>query len=136
MERHAGSVRVRVVDDSVPCRGAVCDVVRATPGFELAGEVGSGEEAVELAARVEPDLVLLDIRMDGISGFDTAERLRIERPEAVVVLASAWVEEAAAGAGRCGAAAVVHKRDISPAVLEELWALHGAGLVPAPAQAS
>jgi DNA-binding NarL/FixJ family response regulator len=136
MERHAGSVLVLVVDDSVPCRAAVCDVVRATPGFVLVGDVGSGEEAIVLAARVAPDLVLLDIRMDGISGFETAKRLRFERPEAVVVLASAWVEEAAAGAGRCGAAAVVHKRDLSPAVLEELWELHGSAVVPAPAAAS
>ena len=136
MERQAGAVRVLVVDDSVPCRGAVCDVVRATEGFELAGEVGSGEEAVELALRVEPHLVLLDIRMDGISGFETAERLRERRPEAVVVLASAWVGEAAAGAERCGAAAVVYKRDLSPAVLQELWERHGAGLVPAPGPAS
>src|SRR5215472_6650624 len=128
MERHGGSVRVLVVDDSVPCRAAVCDVVRATDGFELVGEVGSGEEAVELAQRVAPDLVLLDIRMDGISGFETAERLRALRPDAIVVLASGWVEEAAAGAERCGAAAVVHKRDVSPAVLEELWERHGAGL--------
>ena len=58
-------MRVVVVDDSVPCRRAASDVVRLSEGFELSGVACSGAEAVALAEKLEPDLVLLDIRMRG-----------------------------------------------------------------------
>ena len=118
-------MRVLVVDDSVPCRRAVCDVVRAAEGFALAGSASSGEEALALVERLDPDLVLLDVRMDGMNGFDAARRIRELRPATVVVLVSAWAEAAAATADRSGAAATLHKRDLKPAVLGELWESYG-----------
>jgi chemotaxis response regulator CheB len=118
-------VRVLVVDDNVPCRRAACDVVRAAAGFDLAGAARSGEEAVELAVLLQPDLVLLDIRMDGINGFEASRRILALQPETVVVLVSAWADEAAAGGERSGAAATLHKRDLKPAVLGDLWDRYG-----------
>jgi DNA-binding NarL/FixJ family response regulator len=124
-------VRVVVVDDSVHCRRAASDVVRLSVGFELSGVAGSGAEAIVLTGKVEPDLVLLDIRMREMSGFEAARRILELRPQTVVVLVSAWADESIAGAvERCGAAAMLHKRDLKPAVLGELWSLHGPALVP------
>ena len=119
-------VRVVVVDDSVPCRRAASDVVRLSDGFELSGVACSGAEAIALTEKVEPDLVLLDIRMREMNGFEATRRILELRPETVVVLVSAWAEESIAGAAeRCGAAAMVHKHDLKPAVLGELWSRHG-----------
>ena len=118
-------VRVLVVDDNVPCRRAACDVVRAAPGFELAGAARSGEEAVELAVLLQPDLVLLDIRMDGMNGFEASRRICGLQPETVVVLVSAWADEAVVNCGSSGAAATLHKRDLKPAVLGDLWDRYG-----------
>jgi chemotaxis response regulator CheB len=123
-------VRVLVVDDSVPCRRAASDVVRVADGFELSGAARSGAEAVAMTERLQPDLVLLDVRMSGMNGFETARQILHRRPETVVVLVSAWAKETlGTGARACGAVAALHKRDLKPAVLNELWAAHG----PAPA---
>ena len=119
-------VRVLVVDDSVPCRRAASDVVRVADGFELTGAARSGAEAVALTEWLQPDLVLLDVRMNGMNGFETARQILRRRPETVVVLVSAWAEETlGTGARGCGAVAALHKRDLKPTVLDELWAEHG-----------
>ena len=119
-------VSVVVVDDSADCRRAAADVVRVAEGFELAGAARSGAEAVALTERLQPDLVLLDIRMREMNGYEAARQILELRPETVVVLVSAWAEESIAGAAaRCGAAAMLHKRDLKPTVLGELWSRHG-----------
>jgi len=119
-------VRVLVVDDSVPCRRAASDVVRTTDGFELTGAARSGSEAVLMTERLAPDLVLLDVRMNGMSGFEAAREILRLRPATVVVLVSAWGEETlGSGARGCGAVATLRKRDLRPTVLNELWAEHG-----------
>jgi len=122
-------VRVLVVDDNVPCRRAAAAVVRRADGFELSGTARSGEEAVRLSERLEPDLVLLDVRMREMNGIEATQRILALRPETVVVLVSAWPQETTSGAAaRCGAAAALPKHDLKPRVLGELWARHGHAL--------
>lgn len=123
-------VRVLVVDDSEPCRRAASDVVGVTDGFELSGSARSGAEAVVMTEKLEPDLVLLDVRMNGMNGYEAACQILERRPETVIVLVSAWADEALGSSARgCGAAATLHKRDLKPAVLCELWGRHGPALV-------
>ena len=55
----------------------------ATPGFVAVGEASSGEEALQLSSELEPDLVLVDVRMPGMDGIETARRLAATRPETV-----------------------------------------------------
>jgi DNA-binding NarL/FixJ family response regulator len=118
--------RVLVVDDSEQYLRAAAEVVRRTPGFKLAGVAGCGAEAVELNAALAPDLVLLDIRMQGIDGVETTRRMRAARPDVVVFLVSAWSgRDLPADAHHCGAAAILQKRDLGPATLVELWRAHG-----------
>jgi DNA-binding NarL/FixJ family response regulator len=120
------TVRVVTVDDQPVFRRAAQLVIDATAGFELAGEAASGEEGLTVVEALRPDLVLLDVRMPGIDGAETARRLATDRPEVVTVLVS--VHEAdAAGASSCGAVARVAKRDFSPSLLRELWSVHGPG---------
>ena len=118
------AVRVVTVDDQAVFRRAAEVVIDATPGFELAGEAGSGDEGLEVVERVRPDLVLLDVRMPGIDGVETARRLTASGTEAVVVLITAQEPPEAPGASSCGAARVVSKRRFGPALLRELWADH------------
>jgi two-component system, NarL family, invasion response regulator UvrY len=115
---------VLTVDDQAVFRRAAELVIDASPGFELAGEAGSGEEGLALAERLRPDLVLIDVRMPGMNGVETARRLAADRPEAVVVLISAQEPSMAPGASGCGAVALVAKRDFGPSLLHELWAAH------------
>src|SRR3954463_14963758 len=81
-----GAVRVLIVDDSAPFRDVLREVVEATPGMVHAGEAASGEAAVEAAQRLDPQLVIIDKRMPGLGGFETARRIRAGHPGAVIVL--------------------------------------------------
>src|SRR4051794_12050305 len=65
-------IRVLVVDDHEHVRTAVGDVVDSTDGFELAGCVASGEEALACLERERADLVLMDVRMPGLGGIEAA----------------------------------------------------------------
>lgn len=116
-------VSVLVVDDQRPFRIAARAVVGATGGFAMVGEASSGEEAVEKAVELRPDLVLMDINMDGISGIEATRRIIEARPEAAVILLSTYSEnDLPADARTCGAIAYVHKEQFGPDVLEQVWA--------------
>src|SRR3954451_22651860 len=122
-------VGVLVVDDQVVFRQAAHEVIDATDDFELLGEAASGAHALVAVAELEPDLVLLDVRMPGMDGIETATRLHAEHPAAVLVLIT--IEEAPnlpAGMASCGAAELVRKQDFCPALLRRVWAAHGASL--------
>src|SRR3954454_23340081 len=82
-------VGVVSVDDQALFRGAVRAVVDATPGFTFLGEAARGEDGVSLAAQLHPDLMLVDVRMPGISGLETSDRLARLSPRPFVVLVSA-----------------------------------------------
>lgn len=111
-----------IADDSAPYRRAASDVVRGARGFELTGVARSGGEAVELTEKLDPDLVLIDVRMPGMNGIEAARAIAAAHPDTVVVLVSAWVDvDLPASAASCGAAATLRKRDLKPQVLADLW---------------
>jgi DNA-binding NarL/FixJ family response regulator len=122
-----GVVSVLIVDDSPAYLGALRDVVVAAEGFDVVAEAGSGEEAVELAAGCDPDLVLMDVRLPGIGGIEAGARIRARRPGTVMVLLSSGDEDSLPGRATAVAAATLDKRLLSPATLAELWSAHGGG---------
>ena len=119
------AVRVVTVDDQAVFRRAAEVVIDASPGFELVGEAESGDEGLAVVERLRPNLVLLDVRMPGMDGVETARRLAASRPEVVVVLITVQEPPEAPGASTCGAVRVVSKRQFGPALLRELWSNHG-----------
>ena len=123
-------VGVMTVDDHAVFRQAAREVIEATDGFEYLGEAGSGEEALALAGELDPDLVLVDVRMPGIDGFETARRLSVAHPASTVVLIStARPEEHPSRVDLFGAAAFVRKEDFGPTLLRRLWVDHGRRLL-------
>ena len=79
-------VGVVVVDDQLVFRQVAHEVIDATEDFELLGEASSGAHALAAVDELDPDLVLLDVRMPGMDGIETAARLHERHPESVVVL--------------------------------------------------
>jgi DNA-binding NarL/FixJ family response regulator len=124
-EPSSATVRVLTVDDQAVFRRAVGDLLAATPGFEEVGQAASGSEALELAEVLHPDLVLLDVRMDGMDGLETARRLLASDCRAVVVLISLNDVPEAESAVAGGVAAHVRKQHLSTRTLRELWTAHG-----------
>lgn len=115
-------VTVLTVDDQRIFLRTARSLIAATPGFEQVGEAASGEEALELAAELRPDLVLVDMRMPGMDGVETARRLAEADPQATVVLISLEeVPQLSAAVARAGVAGYIRKQDLSTRGLAELW---------------
>jgi two-component system, NarL family, invasion response regulator UvrY len=119
------SVRVLTVDDHAAFREAARALISATDGFESVGEVATGEEGVAAARRLQPDLVLMDVHLPDIDGYEAARRIEPVDPGAVIVLVSA-ADDALQGdiPARCGASAFVRKEDLRPTLIQQLWARH------------
>lgn len=78
---------VLIVDDHAAFRERARALLQ-DDGFEVVGEAGDGDAAVEAARRLRPQIVLLDVRLPGIDGFDVAERLAAGPDPPTVVLIS------------------------------------------------
>ena len=115
-------VRVLVVDDQAIIRDATRLLLEATPDFRPVGEVASGAEALAAIERLDPDLVLLDVRMPEMDGIETAERIRRTRGRPVVVLMSS--DETADPHECASAAAFLPKQRLRAAALRQLWERH------------
>ena len=117
-------MRVLIVDDQEPFRLAARMVVDATDGFEVIGEVETGEASVEAAKELDPDLVLMDVNLPGINGLDATRQILVAdgTHRVVILLLSTYEEEEyAPKAAECGAAAYIPKSSFSPDRLAEAW---------------
>lgn len=85
-------MRILIVDDHTLVRDGVASLV-STWGHEVVGLAGSEDEAVEQALLVEPDLVLMDIRMPGGSGLAATARIKVARPAIAIVMLTVSEEE-------------------------------------------
>jgi DNA-binding NarL/FixJ family response regulator len=97
-------VRVLVVEDHPVLRGVVRLACEHTPGLALAGEVATGEEAIELCRSLRPDVIVLDLALPGpLQGLDVARAVRAERLGArILVLTGRTDEQALFDAIRAG----------------------------------
>ena len=117
-----GEVPVLIVDDQAPFRSVARTVVALAPGFSVVAEAESGEQALDLAGEHHPGLVLMDINLPGINGIEASRRILTADPETTVILLSTYTQDdLPADARTCGAAAYVHKEDMSPALLRRIW---------------
>ena len=78
-------MRVLVVDDERPARERLKQIIDDLDGYEFVGDAQNGEQAITKASELAPDIVLLDIRMPGLNGIETAHHLNsLDKPPAVV----------------------------------------------------
>ena len=110
----AGVISVLLADDQPLLRRGFRTILEAEDGLTVAGEAGDGAEAVELARRLRPDVVLMDIRMPGTDGIEATRRIIAAQPEVrVLVLTTFDLDEYAFGALRAGASGFLLK-DVRP----------------------
>jgi len=81
--------QVLIVDDHPLMRRGIRQLLALNTDFNVVAEAGDGESAVELANRLEPDVILLDLNMKGMSGLDTLNALRREEVTAQVIILTA-----------------------------------------------
>ncbi|MBK1879802.1 response regulator transcription factor [Pelagicoccus mobilis] len=82
------TLKVVVAEDETLFRDFLVRIISQRFGFEIIGEVATGEEAYRLCEQHRPDLVILDLRLPGITGQELAERLINEQPEAKILIIS------------------------------------------------
>ena len=105
-------IRVALVDDHEVVRVGVQKCLEMVPEFEILEPVSNGEEALELAARFQPDVFVVDIRMKYMNGFKVTETLRCRHPAIGVLISSADSEdERVHSAVQAGAQGYVSKAD-------------------------
>jgi DNA-binding NarL/FixJ family response regulator len=105
------AIRILIVDDHPITREALSSLLRAH-GFDIVGVAADGAEAIEEAARLRPELVLLDLTMPGMDGLTALPRLREAAPECeVVVLTASGTEQNLLAAIRAGAAGYLLKTE-------------------------
>ncbi|MDA2804756.1 response regulator [Nocardiopsis suaedae] len=115
-------IRVLICDDQAMIRTGLVTIVDAQPDLEVAGECGDGGAAVELAGKLRPDVVVMDVRMPVLDGIEATRRLAgsgVDLPVKVLVVTTFNLDEYVYEALRAGASGFLLK-DAPPSQL-----LHG-----------
>jgi DNA-binding NarL/FixJ family response regulator len=87
------TIRILLVDDQRLMREGLRILLELEPGLEIVGEAGDGETALEAYAELQPDVVLMDVRMPGMDGVEATWRLREHWPEARVVILTTFDDD-------------------------------------------
>src|SRR3989442_5590812 len=121
------ATRVLIVDDHLAVREGLRSLIDPDPDFEVVGEAGDGNEAAEKALELQPDLILLDNSMPGLTGLEVARILRTNLPTAKIVFLTldAGIHDLALATG---AAAHVSKDQSPQEVLRVIRTAAGLGV--------
>lgn len=107
------AVRILIVDDHEVVRQGVRTIIeRAKRDWEICGEAANGQQAISLAAQLRPDVIVLDLTMPGVSGFDAAARIfELGVRSAILIFTMHESDQLADDARRVGASGFVAKSD-------------------------
>jgi two-component system, NarL family, nitrate/nitrite response regulator NarL len=118
------SLRILVVDDHESVRKGVCVILGTRGDIEVCGEACNGQEAIDKAQELTPDLVILDITMPVLSGIDAAEEIRRTLPHVPILFLSMHQgRQIIAEAKRIGVRGYVRKSDAAATLLNAVDAL-------------
>lgn len=83
-----GKIRVLLVDDSQTVRMVLRDLLAAYADIEVAGEAADGKEALDMVATLNPDMLIMDVQMPHLNGFEATEQIMAHRPKPILILSS------------------------------------------------
>ena len=86
-------IRLLIIDDHEMVREGLKAMLVAEPDFEIVGDAANAEQALELIERLNPDVVLLDIRLPGVSGIDLCSNVTSLYPQTAVIILTTFAEE-------------------------------------------
>jgi two-component system, NarL family, response regulator LiaR len=123
------AARVLVADDHELTRAGLRGILADDPGLDLIGEASEGREAVALAQALQPDLVLMDLRMPGLDGLEATRMLKRVSPMTSVLVLSMFEDtELLVAAVKAGAAGYVLKTASEVALRSAIWEVLAGGL--------
>jgi DNA-binding NarL/FixJ family response regulator len=119
-------LRILLVDDFASWRSYVASVLQQRECFEVVGEAADGQEAIEKATELQPDLILMGIAMPKLNGIEAAKRIRDRAANSKIVFISLEIsDELAEAAVAVGAQAYIAKREIRAKLLPTIDRLFG-----------
>jgi DNA-binding NarL/FixJ family response regulator len=126
-------IRVLLVDDQELIRYGFRLILGAAPGIIVVGEAADGAQAIGAAARLQPDVVLMDVRMPGVGGIEATKHITSLRPDTrVLVLTTYDLDEYAFGALGAGAAGFLLKDTRPDDLVAAIRAVHSGDAVVSP----
>jgi DNA-binding NarL/FixJ family response regulator len=130
-------LRVLIADDHTLFRYGMQGLLATQPDIEVAGEATTGDEAVELAGRLQPDVVLMDIKMPGVSGIEATRRILADHPRVRILMVTMFEDDASVfTAMRAGARGYVLKDADKDDVLGAIRTVGRGGAVFSPSIAA
>ena len=118
-------IRVLVADDHAVLRQSLRYLLEAQTGIQVVGEASNGREAIELAEKLKPDVVLMDTIMPGLNGIEATRQIRRILPKTKVLMLTGYMEdEHIAGALQAGASGYVIKKSDTDELLLGIKAVH------------
>lgn len=93
MDKNSKSVKIVIADDHPVFRDAIKRLILGLSGIEIVGEAANGSEAVEFTRLNKPGILLLDIELPLLNGFDVARKLRAENPELKIIFLTMYNDE-------------------------------------------
>jgi len=118
-------IRALIADDDAGFRQRVKELLASEPDIIIVGEAADGQEAIQKARELRPDLVLMDVRMPGLNGVNATHQLKEEMPEAKVIMLSVFdLPEYREAAIVSGASAYVVKKSVVEELvptMREIW---------------
>src|SRR5688500_13933555 len=94
MPSRAAPIRILLVDDHAMVRRGMRDFLALHEDLEIVGEAADGAAAIEQAAALRPDVVVMDLLMPGVDGIDATARIKAADPDIEIVAITSFVEEA------------------------------------------
>jgi DNA-binding NarL/FixJ family response regulator len=86
-------IRIVLADDHAVLRQGIAELLSSQADLQVVGEAVDGQQAVELARALQPDVVVMDMQMPGMSGFEATRRIRAAQPAVRIVILSAFNDE-------------------------------------------
>jgi DNA-binding NarL/FixJ family response regulator len=112
-------VRILIADDHDALRTAIRDLLESRSEFKVCGEAKNGLQAVEKSAEIQPDVVILDVVMPMMNGFEAAQKIRTVSPDSRIVMLSAFTDERLLNeAKNVGAVCYVPKSDAARELID------------------
>ena len=131
------ALRILLADDHPLFRHGLAALLKQTPDFEVVGEATTGDEAVALANSLQPDLVLMDIRMPGVNGVEATRRILAAHPATRVLVVTMFEDDASVfTAMRAGARGYILKDADKDEMLRAIRAVGSGEAIFSPAIAT
>lgn len=130
-------IRILVADDHPVVRDGLVAMLGTQPDFDVVGECTNGREAIDLAEKLTPDVIFLDLEMPELDGVDTLRKMRVSNPGVKVIVFTAFdTDERILAAVQAGAQGYLLKGAPRDEVFQAVRVVHGGGSLLQPVVAS